>query len=72
MSVEQPINKIPQTTENMHIDQVVQVIPKISEQPLEQHDLQKNVGTTLRISTRERESSIPSDCWIFERIRYWS
>ena len=45
----------------MHIDQVVQVIPEIGEELVEQHDLQKNVCATLRRSARERKSSIPSD-----------
>ena len=38
MGFKQPINKIPQNAENMHIDQVFQVISKIIEQPVEQHD----------------------------------
>ena len=68
MGVEQPINVIHQAAENMHIDQVVQVIPEIIEQTVEQHNPQENVGAILRISTRERKSAIPSDCCIFERI----
>ena len=51
MRVEQPINEIPQTAENVHIDQVVQVIPEFIKQPVEQHDPQENVGATLRRST---------------------
>ena len=38
MGVEQPINVIHQAAENMHIDQFVQVIPIIIEQPVEQHN----------------------------------
>ena len=68
LGVEQPINEISQATENMHIDQVVQVIPEIIEQPLEQYNPKENIGATLRRSTRERKSAIPSDCCIFERI----
>ena len=52
----------------MRIDQVVQVIPEIIEQPVKQHDPQENVGVTLRRPTREKKSAIPSDCCIFERI----
>ena len=50
LSVEQSVNEITQATENMHIDQVFQVIPNI----IEQHNPQENVGATLRRSTRER------------------
>ena len=49
----------------MHIDQVVQVIPEIIEQPVEQHNPQENVGATLRRSTRERKSAIPSDFVVY-------
>ena len=45
----------------MHIDQVVQVIPEI----IEQRDPQKNVGVTLKRSTRERKSVIPSDFVVY-------
>ena len=41
MGFEQPINTIQQNAENMHIDQVVQVISKINEQPVEPHDPQE-------------------------------
>ena len=68
LGVEKPINEIPQAVENMHIDEVVQVIPDIIEQLVEQHNPQENVGAILRISTRERKSAIPSDCCIFARI----
>ena len=61
LGVEQRINEILQVAENMHLDQVVQVIPLIIEQPVEQHNPQENVGATLRRSTRERKSTIPSD-----------
>ena len=33
-----------QAAENMHLHQVVQVILEIIEQPVEQHNPQKNVG----------------------------
>ena len=65
MGVEQPINEISQAAENMHIDQVVQVIPEIIEQPVEQHNPQKNVGATLRRSTREIKSAFPSDFVVY-------
>ena len=49
----------------MYIDQVIQVIPEIIEQPVEQHNPQENVGATLRRSTRERKSAIPSDFVVY-------
>ena len=60
LGVEKPINEIPQAVENMHIDEVVQVIPHIIEQPVEQHNPQEYVGATLRRSTREIKSAISS------------
>lgn len=65
LGIEQPINEIPQAAENVPIDQVVQVIPEIIEQPVEQHDPKKNVSATLRRSTRERKSAIPSDFVVY-------
>ena len=65
LGVEQPINDIQQAAENLHIDQVVQVIPEIIEQPVEQHNPQENVGATLRRSTRERKSTIPCDIVVY-------
>ena len=65
LGVEQPINGIPQAAKNVPIDQDVQVIPEIIEQPVEQHDPQENVGATLRRSTRERKSAIPSDFVVY-------
>ncbi|XP_059294564.1 uncharacterized protein LOC132047552 [Lycium ferocissimum] len=59
--VEQIINEIPQAAENIPADQVVQEIPKI----IEQHIPQENVDTTLRRSTRERKSAIPSDYVVY-------
>ena len=38
MGVVQQFNEILQTAENVHIDQVVQVIPEIIEQSVQQHD----------------------------------
>ncbi|KAL4309169.1 hypothetical protein GQ457_01G021620 [Hibiscus cannabinus] len=63
--VEQPINEVPQPSENIPVDQVVQVNPEIIEQPVEQHDPQENVGSTLRRSTRERKSKISSDYVVY-------
>ena len=49
----------------MHIDQFVQVIPINIEQPVEQHNPHKNVGATLRWSTRKWKSTIPSDFVVY-------
>ncbi|KAL4366702.1 hypothetical protein GQ457_05G014270 [Hibiscus cannabinus] len=63
--VEQPINEVPQPAENTPVDQVVHENPEIIEQPVEQHDPQENVGSTLRRSTRERKSIISSDYVVY-------
>ncbi|KAL4302401.1 hypothetical protein GQ457_10G005890 [Hibiscus cannabinus] len=59
--VEQPINEVPQPAENTLVNQVVHGNIEIIEQPVEQHDPQEKVGSTLRRSTRERKSAISSD-----------
>ena len=40
-------------------------MPKIVEQPVEEHDLHENVDTTLRRSTRARKTTIPSDYVVY-------
>ncbi|GMI64951.1 hypothetical protein HRI_000164400 [Hibiscus trionum] len=65
LGVEQPINEVPQPVENTLVDQVVRESPKIIEQPVEQHDPQENVGSTLRRSARERKSAISSDYFMY-------
>ena len=65
LGVDQPINEIPQAAEKIHIDQVVQVIPEIIEQPLEQYNPKENIGATLRRSTRETKSTILSDFVVY-------
>ncbi|RVW18947.1 Retrovirus-related Pol polyprotein from transposon TNT 1-94 [Vitis vinifera] len=47
------------------IDQVVQDPPKIVEQPVEQHDSQENVDTTLRRFTKQEKAAIPSDYVVY-------
>ena len=61
----QPIIEVPQTTDDNPIDQVVQNLLEIVEQPVEQHDHQENVNTTLRRSTRARKTTIPSDYVVY-------
>ncbi|KAL4342158.1 hypothetical protein GQ457_08G026470 [Hibiscus cannabinus] len=63
--VEQPINEVPQPAENIPVDQIVHENPEIIEQPVEQHDPQENVGSTLRRSIRERKSAISSDYVVY-------
>ncbi|KAL4376717.1 hypothetical protein GQ457_02G017480 [Hibiscus cannabinus] len=65
MGVEQPINEVPQPAENTPVDQIVHENLEIIEQPVEQHDPQENVGSTLRRSTRERKSAISSDYVVY-------
>ena len=40
-------------------------MPKIVEQPIEQHDLEENVDSTLKRSIKERKSTIPSDYIVY-------
>ena len=63
--VGQPIVEAPQTTDDNPVDQDVQELPEIIEQPVAQHDPQENVDTTLRRSTRVRKSAIPSDYVVY-------
>ncbi|KAL4361061.1 hypothetical protein GQ457_04G024470 [Hibiscus cannabinus] len=63
--VEQPINEVSQPAKNTTVDQVVHENLEITEQPVEQHDPQENVGSTLRRSSRERKSAISSDYVVY-------
>ena len=67
----QPIIEVPQTTDDNPIDQVVQNLLEIVEQPVEQHDHQENVNTTLRRSTRARKTTIPSDYVVYLQESVW-
>ncbi|KAL4376734.1 hypothetical protein GQ457_02G021410 [Hibiscus cannabinus] len=58
-------NSIPVDQPSTSIDQIVHENPEIIEQPVEQHDPQENVGSTLRRSTRERKSAISSDYVVY-------
>ena len=64
-SVRQPIIENPQAADNNPVDQVVQELPEITEQPVEQHVPQENVDTTLRRSTRAKKSAISSDYMVY-------
>ena len=61
----QPIIEVSQIAYHNPVDQVVQDSPKTFEQPVEQHDPQENVDTTLRRSTRARKTTIPSDYVVY-------
>ena len=73
--VEQPIIEDPQAVDNLPVDEAPLDIPELQEQPLdvpelneqpvEQHDPLENVEPTLRRSTRERKSTIPSDYVVY-------
>ena len=65
MGVEQPIIEVPQSADNILVDQVVQEMLEIIEQSVEQHDPQENVDSTLRRSTRERKLAIPRDYGVY-------
>ena len=60
-----PIIEVSQIADHNPVDQVVQDWPDIVEQPVEQHDPQENVDTTLRRSTRARKTTIPSDYVVY-------
>ena len=60
-NVEQPIVEFPQATKNNPVDQIVQEMPEIVEQLIEQHDPQENVDSTLMRFTRARKLAILSD-----------
>ena len=64
-SVRQPIIENPQATDNNPIDQVVQELPEITEQPIEQHVPQENIDTTLRRSTKAKKSVVYSDYVVY-------
>ncbi|CAL9094312.1 unnamed protein product, partial [Musa textilis] len=63
--VEQPIIEIPQVVDNILIDQPVQELQQTPEQLVEPQVPQGNIGTTLRRSTRNKRSAIPSDYVVY-------
>ena len=65
ISVEQPIIKVPLLAENLPNDQQVQELPHNLKQTLEPQAPQGEYGPTLRRSTRERKSAIPSDYIVY-------
>ena len=65
ISVEQPIIEVPQVVKNLLEDQQVQELPHNLEQTVEPQAFQGEDGPTLRRSTRERKSAIPSDYIVY-------
>jgi len=50
---------------NIPIDQVIQALPRISEQPVEPNISQEDDDTTLKISTRTKRSTISNDYVVY-------
>ena len=65
ISVEQPIIEVPQVVENLPEDNQIQELPHNLEQIIKPQVLQGEDGPTLRRSTRERKSTIPSDYIVY-------
>ncbi|CAI9753960.1 unnamed protein product [Fraxinus pennsylvanica] len=63
--VEQPIIEIPQATDNVQINQVIQELPGLPKQWVEPQTSREDVGTTLRRSVRTKRSAIPSDYEVY-------
>ena len=64
-SAEQPIIEILQVVDSILIDQTVQELQQAPEQLVEPQVPQGNIGTTLRRSTRNKRSAIPSDYVVY-------
>ena len=64
-SAEQPIIEIPQVVDSILIDQAVQELQQAPEQLVEPQVPQGTIGTTLRRSTRNKRSAIPSDYVVY-------
>ena len=69
---EQHMTDISQLVADNPVDQVDHQIPKNDEQPVEQHDPQENVDTTLRRSTKVRKLGIPSDYVVYLQESYYN
>ena len=67
-SVRQLIIENPQAADNNPVDQVVQELPKITVQLVEQHVPEENINTTLRRTTRVNKLKISSDNVVHLRV----
>jgi len=65
MGIRQLVIEVPQATDNNLVNKDAQEFPEIVEQMVEQHDPSENVEPTLRKSTRERRSTIPSNYVVY-------
>lgn len=65
MGIRQSVIEVPQAADNNLVNKDVQEFPGIFEQIVEQHDPPENVEPTLRKSTRERRSAIPSNYVVY-------
>ncbi|XP_068657835.1 uncharacterized protein [Aristolochia californica] len=63
--VEQPIIEVPQNSDDILVDQVVQELPNTFEQLVEPHTSQEYDGTILRRSTRLKRSAILNDYVVY-------
>ena len=61
----QPVIEVPQTVDNISVDQVDQELPNTSEQQVESHTFPEDNGATLRRFTRTKRSAIPSDYVVY-------
>ena len=61
----QPVIEVPQVFDNISINEVDQELPDISEQQVEPHTSLEDIGATLRMSTRTKTSTIPSDYVVY-------
>ena len=61
--VEQPVIEVLQVVKNLLMDQQIQELPH--NQIVEPQAPQGDGGSTLRLSTRERKSTIPSDYVVY-------
>ena len=62
---DQPIIEVPQAVDNISIDQVDQKFLDTFEQQIEPHTSLEDNGITLRMSTRTKRSSIPSEYVVY-------
>ncbi|PON86720.1 hypothetical protein TorRG33x02_175520, partial [Trema orientale] len=65
IGVEQLVTKIPQIAENFPVDQQVQELPQDPEEIVEPQAPQGESVLTLKLSTQERRSAIPTDYIVY-------
>ena len=65
MGIRQLVIEVPHAADNNLVNKDAREFPEIVEQMVEQHDPPENVEPTLRKSTRERRSAIPSNYVVY-------